>query len=128
MSKEQEFNFLRVKNGRPYFARVSVVADLAIQGVQVLQKTNSHDSHFPQSWLDAAFVGATMALDRHLQLGGNKIGVVINWVLGTEVDTTTDSVETAAYLAAWKALGHQESELDLDFDERWQIKFAQNES
>ncbi len=122
MSMENQFNFLRVKDGRTYFARVAVASDIAIEGVRVSTEAGSQNPNTPESWLDAARLGAEGALNAHIELGGGKIGLTVRSVLGTEVDTSSNAVEIAAFCATWGALGHSDSELILEFDQQWKVR------
>lgn len=124
MSPETQFNFLHVKNGRAYFARVVVVATPEVTGVQLLINAGEQNSHTPDDWLKASCAGAARALKEHLELGGNQTGLTISSVIGTEVDTREDVVEVTAACAAWKALGHEESQLKVEFNGEWTVKFV----
>jgi len=118
---EGQFNFLRVKNGRTYFARVTVASDPEVEGVRVLSTAGSQNPHTPEQWIDAARVGSEKASQMHLALGGDKIGLSVTSVLGTEVDTTDNIIEVASFCAAWKALGHVETDLSIEFDQEWRV-------
>ena len=119
---ESHFNFLRVKGGWTYFARLAVVSDAGIDGVQLSAEDVSENPHLAKKWMEAARLGAEKALQAHLESGGTRLGLMIMSVLGTEVDTTCNAVEVASYCAAWKALGHSETELAIEFDQEWRIK------
>jgi hypothetical protein len=119
---EKQFNFLRVKDGRTYFARVAVASDLAIEGVRLSANAGSQNPDTAESWLEAARLGAGAALNAHIGLEGGKIGLTVTSVLGTEVDTSSNTVEIAAFCASWEALGHSDSELILEFDHQWRVR------
>jgi len=122
MSMENQFNFLRVKGGRTYFARVTVASDPGFEGVRISAKARDQNPYTPEGWLEAARLGAERAWRAHIELGGTKIGLQVTSVLGTEVDTSGSTVEVAAFCAAWKTLGREESELNVEFDREWKVR------
>ncbi len=121
MITEAQFNFLRVKKGILYFARVAVAVLAGAKGVRLSANAGAEGPHTPESWLKAAKDGVERALKKHLELGGTRVGLVINLVLGTGADTTDNSVEVAAFCAAWKVLGREESHLKFEFDGEWTV-------
>jgi hypothetical protein len=116
-----QFNFLQVKEGKTYFARVAVTSDPRIDGIRIAEKAGEQIPSFKMEWLEAARVGAEKALQAHIDLGGSRAGLEVITVLGTEVDTGKDTVEVAAFCAAWKAFGHNESALKIEFDGQWTV-------
>jgi hypothetical protein len=121
---EGQFNFLRMRSGRTYFARIGVVSDLGFEGVQLSATAGSQNPHTPEPWMEAAWLGADKARQAHEELGGGKIGLKVISVSGTEVDTTEGAIEVASYCAAWKALGHSETDLIIEFDDDWRVRIA----
>lgn len=117
---ESQFNFLRVKGGRTYFARIAVVLDIATTGVK-LSVIGSQNPPVPELWIKAAQLGAEKAMQAHLELGGDEIGLKITSIIGTEVDTASDAIEVASFCASWKALGHSETDLIIEFDQDWRV-------
>jgi hypothetical protein len=118
---ETQFNFLQVKEGKTYFARVAVVLDPKIDGIKIAEKAGAQIPSFNVDWLEAARMGAERALRSHVGFGGSRIGVEVITVLGTEVDTRRDAVEVAAFCAAWKAFGHDQSALKIEYDGQWSV-------
>ncbi|HEY1110065.1 MAG TPA: hypothetical protein VGE76_15550 [Opitutaceae bacterium] len=123
MAKTAEFTFLRVMNGTTYFSRVTV-APGTVAGVLI----GTPDTSVPAAWLDAARAGAESASAKHIELGGTQTGLIIDQVIGTEVDTTENAVEIAAYCAAWKALGRHESQLVVAFNGEWRVSYIASKS
>ena len=121
MNIENQFNFLRVKDGQAYFARVTVAQNMEINDVQISAKASAQNTNIPKSWLDAACLGAKKALNAHIEFGGVEIGIIVTSVFGTEVDTNDNTVEIAAFCATWAALGHSDSELIIEFDQQWRV-------
>jgi hypothetical protein len=121
---ESQFDFLRVKNGRTYFARVAVASAAGSQDVRLSPEAGKQNPRAPEAWLQAARLGAERALRAHTDLGGQTIGLVVSSVSGTEVDTSANTVEVAAFCAAWKALGRGESKICFEFDGDWSVNFV----
>jgi hypothetical protein len=92
--------------------------------VRLSANAGAENPHTPEGWLKAARIGAERALKKHAELGAAQVGLAITQVLGTEVDTRDNTVEVAAFCAAWKALGRDESQLTLEFDGQWTVKFG----
>ena len=120
MTMTAQFNFLRVRNGICYFARVAVSADVGSTGVRISDAVDEGE-WTNEPWRAAALVGAGNALARHLDAGGEQSALLVTAILGTDVDTTPNSVEVAAFGAAWIALGHPESQLDISFGDKWTV-------
>jgi hypothetical protein len=118
---EIQYTFLQVKEGMTHAARVTVSSDPLIDGVKIAEKAGAQIPSFSSDWLEAARQGAEKALQAHLSLGGSRVGTEVVTVLGTEVDTRQDTVEVAAFCAAWKAFGHHESALKIEYDGRWTV-------
>ena len=118
---KNQFNFLRVKGGRTYFARVVLALDSGIEGVQALPTAGEQNSHISQQWIEAARRGSNKARRMHITMGGGKVGLTVTSVLGTEADTTSNTIEVASFCAAWKVLGHADTELSIEFDQEWRV-------
>ena len=118
---EIQFNFLQVKEGKTYFARVAVSPNPQIDRIKVAENAGAQIPSFSMDWLEAARLGAEKALQAHLNLGGSRVGMEVVTVLGTEVDTRRDTVEVAAFCAVWKAFGHDESALKIEYDGQWRV-------
>jgi hypothetical protein len=116
-----QFNFLQVKEGRTYFARVTVSLTSGFDGIKIAENAGADIPCFNMDWLEAARLGAENALQAHVGLGGSKVGLEVITVLGSEVDTRNDTVEVAAFCAAWKAFGNDESALKIEYDGKWRV-------
>jgi hypothetical protein len=101
---------------------VAVASDPSIAGVRISAKAGAQNPNAPEAWLEAARLGTEKAWDAHIKLGGSKTGLIVTCVLGTEVDTTDNTVEVAAFCAAWTALGRPEGELIFEFDQQWLVR------
>ena len=82
MSLEHQFNFLRVKEGRTYFARVAVTSDPGIEGVRLSARAGTQNPSTPEQWLQAARLGAERAWHAHVELGGSRVGLAVTAVVG----------------------------------------------
>jgi len=102
-------------------ARVTVSSDPRINGIKIAERAGAQIPSFSMDWLEAARLGAEKALRAHLNLVGSRVGIEVVAVLGTEVDTRRDTVEVAAFCAAWKAFGHDESALKIEYDGQWRV-------
>jgi hypothetical protein len=124
MNPETSYNFLKVWNGRTYFARVFVRIDSATTNgdVRIASDAGEKNPHIPSEWLRSATVGAKAAVASYEKVHHGSPGVVVTTVMGTEVDTNTNSVEVAAFCATWKALGGDENLLKFQFDNDWTVQ------
>ena len=49
------------------------------------------------------------------------MGLLVTDVLGTEVDSNENTIEVAAFFAAWEALGHSPTDFTVSFDGEWRV-------
>ena len=124
MNQEISYSFLKVKDGRTYFARVFVRADSTTTNgnVTIAADAGAGNPHTPNEWLHSAVAGAKAAIASYDKLHRGAPAITIMTVMGTEVDTTPNSVEVAAFCAAWKALGGDEDRLKFEFDNEWRVQ------
>lgn len=123
MNIESHYNFLKVREGRTYFARVFVRLDSTAPNgdVTIAGDAGAKNPHTPSEWLQSAKVGAKAAVALYHKTHHGLPSVVVTKVMGTDVDTTTNSIEIAAFCATWKALGGDENRLKFQFDNDWRV-------
>lgn len=123
MNPETSYNFLKVRDGRTYFARVFVKIDptTTTGHVTVADDAGSKNPHTQKEWLHSAVLGAKAAIASYDKLHRGSPAVTVTTVMGTEVDTGPTSVEVAAFCATWKALGGDENRLKILFDNDWRV-------
>ena len=78
--------------------------------------------HTPDEWLRSAVIGAEAAVASYENIRRGSPGIIVTTVMGTEVDTTANAVEIAAFCATWKALGGDENRLKFQFDNDWMVQ------
>lgn len=124
MSTETSYNFLKVRDGRTYFARVFVKIDTAGTSgeVTIAVDAGEKNPHTPSEWLHSAAVGAKAAVGLYHKADHQLPAVIVMTVMGTEVDTNPNSIEMAAFCATWKVLGGDENRLKFQFDKDWRIQ------
>ena len=124
MNSDISYNFLKVKNGCTYFARVFVRIDPAVTdgSVAIAGDAEMKNPHTPSEWLRSAAIGAKAAAAFYRKAFGRSPGIIVTAVVGTESDTTTNTIEVAAFCASWKALGGKENRLTFGFDSDWMVQ------
>jgi hypothetical protein len=113
-----EFKFFRIHKGLPYFAKVRVVSGAGASALS----PSAVKHRIPTAWVKAAERGVAKALDEHIKSGGSWQSLIVDEVIGIEVDSNENTMEVAAFCAAWQALGHLEAELAVTFDGQWQVR------
>ncbi|TYQ29937.1 hypothetical protein [Pseudanabaena sp. UWO310] len=122
--------------GHPFFGvRVWVEAEPSLIENSVIdaigQEVNTGlgevNSRTHDDWINAAIEGAKETLTYLERSSYNKYFFVkITKVIGTEVDTTEDSVKVAASIATWRAIKPNSSEPIPKFDQLeniWTVEF-----
>jgi len=124
MSPDANYNFLQVRGGRTYFARVFVrIGSIITNGsVTIFGEAGAKNPHTPDEWLRSAVIGAEAAVASYENIRRGSPGIIVTTVMGTEVDTTANAVEIAAFCATWKALGGDENRLKFQFDNDWMVQ------
>lgn len=124
MNPEINYNFLKVRDGRTYFARVFVRIDptAANGSVTIAGGAGTKNPHTPDEWLRSATVGAKAAVASYEKVYHESRGVIVTTVMGTDVDTSANVVEVAAFCATWKSLGGDENRLKFQFDNDWRVE------
>ncbi len=122
--REVSYNFLKVRDGCTYFARVFVKIDTtATSGeITIAGDAGEGNPHTSSDWLHSAAVGAQAAVASYHKADHELPAVIVARVMGTEVDTNSNSIEMAAFCATWKALGGDENRLEFQFDQDWRIQ------
>lgn len=130
-----EYKLAKVKNGVGYFAYVFVVVEPSLTGEKVINEIGQQvdrekgevNSRTHNDWINAAIDGVYQTLDHLKSLTSSDSYLVkVSKVIGTEVDTTEDSVKVAASIATWRAIKPNSSEPIPKFDQLeniWTIEF-----
>ena len=110
------FKFIRHKGGFGAFAEITLEKQAGLrEGVEWMSAVKSFEAIYGE----AVASGIRDALAWLLLEGGATTAFK---VLGLEVllvDTKPDAVRCAATMAAWKALGHDESGISFELDREW---------
>lgn len=124
MNPETNYNFLKVRDGRTYFARVFVRIDPTTTNgsVTIAGDAGAKNPHTPDEWLRSAVAGAKAAITAYEKVQHRSSGVIVTTVMGSEVDTNANAVEVAAFCATWKSLGGDENRLKFQFDNDWRVQ------
>lgn len=108
------YRFLRLKNGMTAFAGVELSTEINFrweilwdQSIRNLYPIYSH----------AVDVGVGLAGMAHENRGGKPQRVTVMSITEVAVDTKPDAVTCASALALWLSLGHQESDVQMTFNE-----------
>lgn len=106
--KPSTYNFLRVSEGRTFFARVGIEPSVAPHGLEIsIARTAFEDAkgweRYP-GWAAAAERGVRYAFAHTTQAHTDGVHFLVTSIVGTEVDTCPDAVATAACFATWEAL------------------------
>lgn len=131
-----EFKFLKSKEGRTNFAKVTVRVTkseekncvIANIGEKVDWERGEVNMTSDPAWVKAALEGASEALhfaERSRRINDHYL-VEITRVVGLLVDTKEDAVKCAAALATWQCLfpGNPECQIKFDNDsKKWTIQY-----
>lgn len=110
------FKFFRHKGGTSAFAAITLEPHAGLDGgVEWMSGVKS----FEPLYGEAVASGVRDALAWHTQEGGDVIAFVVIALEELLVDTKPDAVRCAATMAAWKALGHDESGIRFVFEGEW---------
>lgn len=106
------YKLLRVGNGTMRAAQVSLVAE----------PSDTWSIDIPPSveqvvrlYGDALSEGIMLAAKHHESLGGRQHRFTVESLVRTAADTLADAVRCAGAVAAWKALGHDEGDITMEF-------------
>jgi hypothetical protein len=106
--KSATHNFLKVSGGVPFFARVGIEPSTSPDGLEISVAPTAfeHPKGFERhpDWVAAAERGVRYALSHSAPPQTRGIHLLVTSILGTEVDTTPDTVAAAACFATWDAL------------------------
>jgi hypothetical protein len=110
------FKFFKHKGGISAFAAITLEPQAGVaEGVDWMPAVKS----FEPIYGEAVVSGIRDALAWHTLEGGTTTGFLVLELEELLVDTKPDAVRCAATMAAWKALGHEESGISFEFDREW---------
>ena len=113
---QSSYKFFKHRNGISAFAEVAISSepssDFHVGWADDLVREE-------QDYRNAVREGVAQAARWHTDLGGEHASFTICRLVELRVDTKEDAVLCAAAMAAWKALGHPESEIEFVFDGTW---------
>jgi hypothetical protein len=112
------FKFFNHKNGISAFAEIGVESTLS---AEFSVKWADDLAHYERNYGDAVREGIIQALRWHVDAGSGSAAFTISQFIELVVDTKADAVRCAATVAAWKALGHSETDLTFAFDGTWHV-------
>jgi len=113
------FKFFKHNDGISAFAAIAVEP---ITGVRDPIEWGPKVKARQMIYGDAVSDGIRDALDWHLREGGVATAFRILEIEELLVDTKPDAVRCAATMAAWKALGHDETAIAFEFDGAWNAR------
>jgi len=110
------FKFFRHQGGISAFAAITLEPQVGSrEGVEWMSEVKS----FEPIYGEAVATGIRDALDWHTLEGGATMAFRVLEFEELLVDTKPDAVRCAATMAAWKALGHEESGINFEFNREW---------
>lgn len=110
------FKFFRHKGGISAFAAITLEPQAGSdRGVEWMSGVKS----FEPIYGEAVASGVRDALAWHTQEGGTSTSFLALELEELLVDTKPHAVRCAATMAAWKALGHDESGISFEFEREW---------
>lgn len=116
-----EYRFLRTHQGVTRFAKVTVVSIASSCWSIVLSDAVRE---LGAVYGDAIQSGLSLAIAEQNQRGGQQYAITVTEIVETAVDTSTDAVECAAVVAAWKSFEEKEQDISIRFDGvRWKATF-----
>jgi len=120
------YKFFRYKNGLAHFAVVGVecwpAVSCSIEWDVIL-------GEYENVYRDAVYDGIMDAVRWHrMKFEGGNFKWFVHQFVELFVDTKVDAVRCAATLAAWKALGHDESGVGFLFRNNWQAHLIDAEN
>lgn len=110
------FKFFKTKRGVSAFAAITLEPQAGSS--EVVEWVPSVIL-FEAIYGEAVTSGIRDALAWHSLEGGTPTAFKVFEFTELLVDTKPDAVRCAATMAAWKALGHEESGISFEFDEEW---------
>jgi hypothetical protein len=108
--------FFKHKNGKSAFAVVGIEA---VPADEVTITWSPELAFAEKEYSPAVTEGINKAIRWHSERGGGLSTFTITEFTELYVDTKPDAVSCAAAAAAWKALGHDETLLNFEFQENW---------
>ena len=114
------YRLLRTIAGITHFASIECRLCTSDDGhASVTCQLDPSDGLVNSDWVQFAINGASLAMEH---LGESSRGIEIVKVLGTVIDTRSDAVFVASYLAALRCLGVHDDDLPQPiFNERWSV-------
>ncbi len=110
------FKFFKHKGGLSAFAAITLEQQAGSEGgVEWMSQIKS----FEPTYGEAVASGVRDAIAWHTQEGGTSTAFLVLEFEELLVDTKPDAVRCAATMAAWKALGHDESSISFEFEREW---------
>jgi hypothetical protein len=119
------FKFFKQQNGTSAFAEIAVKS--APSSDFSVRWTNDR-ANYERNYGGAVWEGIVQALRWHRDLGGGSAEFTILEFIELVVDTKADAIKCASAAAAWKALGHSETELTFNFDGTWHVTLKRCQS
>ncbi len=110
------YRFLKTHNRLTFFAEVEIEA----RPTETFGVIWGNDDPSSRRWLGEAIEQGIGAAHRcHGRSGGATASFRVTDLRVSNVDTTAGTAMAAATVAAWMALGHDESEISFSFDGDW---------
>ena len=110
-----EYKFLKTKKGKTYFAKIklSTISD-EVTEIQWPEYLNDIKKFYFKEVED----GIKYAFSIYRQRENKHICIEIKEVVVSNVDTTPEVVYCTAFIATWKALGGNENEIEIIYDDK----------
>ena len=111
-----------------FFKYKAGISSFAVVGLEAVSSSKTGVVWLPElveyerTYSNAVAGGVAAAMKHHMTRGGAPSSFIVTEFTELIVDTKEDAVCCAATVAAWKALGHDESEIVFEFDGHWKAK------
>lgn len=131
-----KYNLLKVKNGLTHFARIELsVSENPLKHyvfdhtpIDLLWGTGEVNIKLEPTWLESIILGINESLLYSNKLTNKFYTVKILHVWGTFLDTKEEDMWAAAVMATWEAIFGKSQSLEVDYQEKWIIKYPPSQN
>lgn len=114
-----EYRLAKFRDGRSWYARISVVAEAAASAFAIVEAA------VPPYFRAAIHRGIALAVAEHERRGGRACRSVVERFRCSNVDTNDNVAECVAAIATWNALGYDERTISLGYaSRRWYVELV----
>ena len=119
MTTHSSFRFIKYSGAVPRFAGVTVGSD---EAEEWSIEWRLSEPGLMRLYGSAIEDGVRAACLEHAKRGGTPGRITVFELVETACDTTPDAVRCASFGATWKALGHPQEQVLLEWDGEWSAR------